>query len=279
MYSFIEWNISPEIYTLTVGDLTLPIAWYGLLFASGFILGQQILFYIFKKEQKPATDVQSLTIYISIATIIGARLGHFLFYEWPLLLSNPTEWLLVLLIPPFRGLASHGATLAIIVAIYLYAKKKPEQPFLWVMDRLIIPVTLGCTFIRIGNLFNSEIYGIPTTLPWGFVFIRETEPSLLPLVPRHPTQIYEALFYLSLFAGTFLLWRYKRHVLPYGFISGLTLILLFGFRFFIEFLKNNQTDFENNHILNMGQILSIPAIITGIVILFLINRHKSSVST
>jgi prolipoprotein diacylglyceryl transferase len=145
---------------------------------------------------------------------------------------------------------------------------------LWLADRIVIAVALGGALIRLGNLFNSEIYGKPTDLPWGFVFVRETDFNLLPLVPRHPTQLYEAFFCLLLFAFTFYLWKYKRLTLPEGTTTGLFMVLLFSFRFMIEFLKTPQEDFENSMLLNMGQWLSIPAILSGFSILFYAQKHK-----
>ena len=273
--SAVVWNVSPEIVNFDVWGVTLSITWYGLLFASGFIIGQQVLFRIFRQDGKPAADVDMLTVYVGIATVLGARLGHFVFYEWELLLSNPIRWLKILVTPPFMGLASHGSTVAIWLGLYLYARRKPDQDFLWVVDRVVIPGSFVAALIRLGNLFNSEIYGKPTHLPWGFLFVRETDPGLLPVLPRHPTQLYEAFFYFFLFALTFALWKYKRHQLPQGFITGIFLILLFGFRFVIEFFKTNQAGFENDLRLNMGQLLSIPAILTGVMILLTAKHNRA----
>lgn len=267
MLNYITWNVDPEIFTVNLFGNEFPIGWYGLFFALGFIIGQQILFYVFKKDGRPASDVEQLTIYVVVATVIGARLGHFVFYEWDFLMASPWEWFKRLVIPPFSGLASHGATIGILLALYLYSKKKVDQSFLWVVDRVVITVSLGGALIRLGNLMNSEIYGKPTDVPWAFLFVRETDPSLLPVVPRHPTQIYEALFCVVLLIITYTLWRYRRHIIPEGFISGIFIILLFTFRFLVEFLKNDQVDFESAMALNMGQILSIPAVIAGILIM------------
>lgn len=275
IFSSIVWNVSSEIFTVDIFGLKLPITWYGLFFAGGFLIGQQILYYIFRKDSKTTRDVDTLTIYVVIATIIGARLGHYLFYEWGLLLDTPLKWFVDLVTPPFAGLASHGATITILIALYMYSLKKVDQSFLWVVDRLVIPVSLGGAMIRFGNLFNSEIYGKPTDLPWGFVFRKETDPILLPLVPRHPTQLYEALFCLFLLALTFYLWKAKRHLIREGFITGVFMVLLFSFRFLIEFLKNNQEGFEESMFLNMGQVLSIPVILIGMMILFLSARNRS----
>lgn len=275
IFSSIVWNVSSEIFTVDIFGLKLPITWYGLFFAGGFLIGQQILYYIFRKDSKTTRDVDTLTIYVVIATIIGARLGHYLFYEWGLLFDTPLKWFVDLVTPPFAGLASHGATITILIALYMYSLKKVDQSFLWVVDRLVIPVSLGGAMIRFGNLFNSEIYGKPTDLPWGFVFLRETDPTLLPLVPRDPTQLYEALFCLFLLALTFYLWKAKRHLIREGFITGVFMVLLFSFRFLIEFLKNNQEGFEESMFLNMGQVLSIPVILIGMMILFLSARNRS----
>jgi len=267
MLTYITWNFDPIIFNLSISGHDFSLRWYGVLFALGFIVSQQVLSFIFTRDGKSRRTVDTLTIYIVAGAIIGARLGHYLFYEWPLLVNDPTHWLLELVTPPFAGLASHGGTIAILFSIYLYSRKYQDQPYLWVLDRFAVVAPIGGCMIRLGNLFNSEIYGTPTTLPWGFVFERETDPSLLPLVPRHPTQIYEALFCVVLFIAMYWMWRYRRHALPNGIITGSFMILLFTFRFLIEFLKNNQVEFENEYWLNMGQLLSLPAVMMGIVII------------
>jgi phosphatidylglycerol:prolipoprotein diacylglycerol transferase len=274
MLTYIAWNVNPDIYTFNINGTELPLRWYGVLFAAGFLIAQQILYYIFRKDLKPSGDVDKLTIYIVVGTIIGARLGHYIFYEWELLLQAPGTWFISLITPPFSGLASHGGTMAVLVAIYLYSRQKDDQSFLWVVDRIAVVAPLTGAFIRFGNLMNSEIYGEATSLPWAFIFQRETDPSLLPLEPRHPTQLYEMLVYLLLFAYTFYLWKYKRATIPVGTITAVLLIVLFTARFLIEFLKNNQSGFENELFLNMGQLLSIPAVILGIVILMIGYRRK-----
>lgn len=273
MLLYIIWNIEPIIYTIRISELELPITWYGLSFALAFILGQQVFTRIFRAEGKSVSDVESLTLYVVIATVVGARLGHFLFYEWESLFSAPGQWLIALVTPPFAGLASHGAVISILISLYLYSRKKSDQTFLWVLDRVVIA---GCFagLIRLGNLLNSEIYGTPTSLPWAFMFVRETDPSLLPVVPRHPTQIYELLFCVLLFFITYGLWKYRRNILPQGFITSVFIIGLFTFRFLIEFLKNNQSSFEKGMGLNMGQILSIPIVAAGVITLFLVYAKK-----
>ena len=151
---FIVWDIDPEIFSIELFGTQFPINWYGLFFALSFLLGQQLLYYIFRQEGKPSADVEKLTIYGVLATIIGARLGHFLFYEWQLLLEEPLRWFIVMVSPPFMGLASHGALVAILLSLYLYARPKPDQSYLWILDRLVIVFSFA-GLIRIGNLFNS----------------------------------------------------------------------------------------------------------------------------
>ena len=250
---FIQWNISPTIFS--IGPVS--VRWYGLLFAMSFVVGYFIMLRIFRKENIPEPLLDQLSMYMLIATVVGARLGHVLFYEPASYLAHPLDILKIW----EGGLASHGAAIGIIAALYLFSRKT-RQPFLWVIDRIVIVVALSGLFIRTGNLFNSEIYGNVTTLPWGFIFERAGET-----LPRHPTQIYEGLCYLGIFF--FLLWYYFRKdgkPRP-GFLFGFFLVTLFTARVIIEFLKEPQMNFENSMPLNMGQLLSIPFIIAGIVIL------------
>ncbi|MFA5973748.1 MAG: prolipoprotein diacylglyceryl transferase [Lentimicrobiaceae bacterium] len=253
MLQFIHWNISPTIFS--IGPVS--VRWYGLLFAMSFVVGYFIMLRIFRKENIPEPLLDSLSMYMLIATVVGARLGHVLFYEPESYLAHPLDILKIWQ----GGLASHGAAIGILVGLYLFSRKS-RQPFLWVIDRIVIVVALAGFFIRTGNLFNSEIYGNVTNLPWGFIFDRTGET-----LPRHPTQIYEALAYLAVFI--FLLWYYfKKEGKPrQGFLLGVFLIGVFGFRFFVEFIKEPQVQFENSMALNMGQWLSIPFVIAGIVLL------------
>lgn len=260
MLSYIIWDVNPELFSIG----SFSVRWYGLLFALGFLLGQQIMLYIFKREGKPVSDIDALTIYMVVATVLGARIGHFLFYEPEVLFRNPLE----VILPPYRGLASHGATVGILTGLWLYSRRKSSratnQTFLWVTDRIVIAVALGGCFIRLGNLMNSEIVGRPTDVPWGFVFVNNTEYLQ---IPRHPAQLYEALSCLAICLFLFWFWnRYKANT-PRGSLLGLFLIGVFGLRFFYEFLKENQVEFENSLALNMGQILSIPAVLAGIYLL------------
>jgi len=256
----IPWDVNPEI--LRIGSFA--VRWYGLLFASSFLFGYIILQKVFKNENLSETVLDRLTIYVAIGTIVGARLGHCFFYEPGYYLSNPGEILKIW----HGGLASHGAAIGIIIAIWLFIRKEKKE-FTWAIDRVAIVVALSGFFIRTGNLMNSEIYGIETTVPWGFVFLRNGETA-----PKHPTQIYEALAYLIIFG--ILMWIYWRKKGEYiqGTLISLTLILIFVARFFIEFLKEDQVAFEASMSLNMGQLLSIPFIILGGIWLYYSLKKK-----
>jgi phosphatidylglycerol---prolipoprotein diacylglyceryl transferase len=251
---FITWNIDPEI----VGFWGLSIRYYGVLFAASFFFGYIIMQKMFKKEGLTIELLDTLTVYMAVGTVLGARLGHCFFYQPEYYLKNPWEILFIW----HGGLASHGAAIGILIALYIFARKN-KKPYLWILDRIVIVVALAGFFIRIGNLMNSEIYGIETSLPWGFIFERDGQT-----VPKHPTQIYEALSYLIIFIV--LLWVYNKNKSKprQGFIFGVFLIALFSVRFLIEFIKEVQVDFESSMVLNMGQWLSIPFILTGMFLLF-----------
>jgi len=264
--NYIIWNPNPEIFELAIpGVGTIAPRWYGLLFAMGFVVGYIIMLKIFKKERIPVKVLDQLATYMIIATIIGARLGHVLFYEPAEYLKNPIEILMVWK----GGLASHGAGIAIIIALLLFSKRN-NKPFIWIFDRISIVVAMAGFFIRSGNLMNSEIYGIETTMPWGFKFIN-TDPSL---VAKHPTQIYEALAYLGIFLFLWLVYLRRNGKPRPGFLFAMFMILVFTFRFFIEFLKEPQVNFEVGMLLNMGQLLSIPFVLLGIGTLIYIYRKK-----
>ncbi len=254
MLATITWSVSPEI--ISFGPI--HIRWYGLLFATSFIIGFKIMEWIYKKEKKNLDDLNDLIWYMILGTVIGARLGHVLFYNPGFYLTHPIEILMVWK----GGLASHGAAIGILTAIYLYSKKKKDQSFLYVMDRIVITVALAAFFIRTGNLFNSEIIGKPTDLPWGFIF------TSVDNVPRHPTQLYEAFSYLASFFVLFSIYKKRDGKFKDGLLFGIFLIWIFGFRIFVEYFKENQSAFEQGMILNMGQILSIPLVIFGLYLLF-----------
>lgn len=266
--NYITWNVDPEIFHIG----SLSIRWYGLLFASAFLFGYIVFTRYLRTDHMTTEMLDELLIYIAVGTVLGARLGHCFFYEPKYFLQNPFEILKIWK----GGLASHGAAIGILLALMFYWRKY-KVSFLYLIDRIVIVVALGGAFIRTGNLFNSEIYGGPTDLPWGFMFIRDrlydsVTGELLPVVPRHPTQIYEALSYLFIFAVLFIFYRRRSMQVRDGFIFGVFMILLFSARFFIEFVKNDQVAFESGMSLNMGQILSLPFIFAGVIIIILTKR-------
>jgi prolipoprotein diacylglyceryl transferase len=249
--SFIHWNVNPEIFNLG----PLSVRWYGLLFASGFLIGYYIGEKMLKSENVKQEWIDSAFFYIIVATVVGARLGHVFFYGWDYYSQNLSEIFKVW----HGGLSSHGGTLGIIVAIYVYSKRVSKRPMLWILDRIVVPTALVAAFIRFGNLMNSEIYGIETTLPWGFIFERNGET-----VAKHPTQLYEAFSYLIAFVVlTFMYWK-TRSKYREGLIFGIFFMFIFGSRFFIEFIKEDQEAFEAGMMLNMGQWLSIPFVLGGL---------------
>jgi prolipoprotein diacylglyceryl transferase len=252
----IVWDVSPEAFTIPFIDW--PVRWYGLLFVFGLVLSQYVMFYVFEKEGKTRKNVEDLTIYVVLGTIIGARLGHVFFYDAAYYLSNPLQILMV----HKGGLASHGGAIGILTAIYLYCRKYKFN-FLWLMDRLVIVVALTAACIRIGNLMNSEILGTVTDLPWAFLFV-QAHPVELSLEPRHPAQLYEAIYCVILMFITFSIWRKQKANLKRGFLFGLFMFILFTLRFIDEFFKINQEAFEDSLPINMGQLLSIPFILAGI---------------
>jgi prolipoprotein diacylglyceryl transferase len=251
----IPWNPNPEIFRIG----SFAIRWYGLLFASCFLYGYIIMRKIFKNEDLGEEILDKLTIYMAIGTIVGARLGHCFLYEPAFYLKHPFEILLVW----HGGLASHGAAIGILIAVLIFSLKE-KQGYFWTLDRIAIVVALSGFFIRMGNLMNSEIYGIETTVPWGFVFLRNHE-----VAPKHPTQIYEGLAYLLVFFLLYwMYWRKKGQVYQ-GLLISIFLILVFTARFFIEFLKEIQVPIEATMKLNFGQKYSIPFVVFGIIGLIL----------
>lgn len=248
-----NWDISP----LLIDFGPIEVRWYGLLFASAFISGFYWMAKVFEIENRDSRDLDSILMYFMVSTLVGARLGHCLFYEPSVYLSNPFRILKIW----EGGLASHGAAIGIPFAIWLFCKRKPKYTFLWMMDRLVVTVALGGALIRIGNFFNSEIVGHPTDLPWGVIFSR------IDSVARHPAQLYESLTYFVIWGILLKIYFRKKAETPPGQIFGWFLILVFGSRFFIEFVKENQVFFEQGLILNMGQILSIPTVLFGTFLL------------
>jgi phosphatidylglycerol---prolipoprotein diacylglyceryl transferase len=254
------WNVDPEIFHIG------PFAprWYGLLFALGFMLGYWIMLQIYRNERRPEEHLSSLFLYIFLGTVIGARLGQVLFYQPDYYLARPWEILMIW----HGGLASHGGFIGVLVALYLYVKKYRDMSFLELADRLVIASLPAAALIRIGNFFNSEILGEPTNLPWAVIFIR-VDP-----IPRHPAMLYESLVYLLVFAILYVAyWRTDIIRIP-GRVLGAAFVVCFTARFLIEFVKEEQVSFEQGMLLNMGQLLSIPFILTGLILLF---RERSFV--
>jgi phosphatidylglycerol:prolipoprotein diacylglycerol transferase len=259
------WNIDRVL--VTFGHFR--IYWYGFLFVSGILSGFGLMRWFFSREGKPVRDVESLLLFIIVGTIVGARLGQVLFYDPARYLQHPLEILEI-----WRGgLASHGGIAGIIVALYLYARQHRDQPYLWLLDRIFIASTLGGIFIRIGNFFNSEIVGTPSDLPWAVIFSR------IDSVPRHPTQLYEALAYAVIFVILMLTYKRGYPKLRTGVLSGLALVLVFTARFLLEFVKVRQAAYEQATSLNVGQWLSLPFIALGLILMIYALRRKDKTTT
>ena len=297
LLNYITWNVDPVLFSLG----NLHVRWYGLLWALGFFFGYFIIRKMYRREHMPDESVDKLLIYMLLFTVLGARLGHCLFYEPGYYLSHPLKILAIW----EGGLASHGGAIGILLGLWLYVrnynkstKKKQDERqrinYLWILDRIVVPVCLVGALIRIGNVMNHEIYGTPTSLPWGFVFLRGTEQfcgtvdnytpcstgNCCPAeawLPCHPTGLYEALFCLA--AMAVLLWMYYKRDLgdrQPGLMFGTFLVIIFGSRIGIEFLKNVQVDFERGMALDMGQWLSLPFVLVGLVTIVwsFANRKK-----
>ena len=296
--NFIKWNVDPV--ALSLGSL--EIRWYGLMWAFGFLFGYLLMNKVYKKERMPEGSLDNLLIYMLVFTVLGARLGHCLFYEPEYYLSKPLEMLKIW----EGGLASHGGAIGILIGLWIYVRRfnkkakkgegKSHITYLWILDRIVIPVCLVGAMIRLGNVFNHEIYGTPTSLPWGFVFLRGAEQfcgtvdNYVPCaansccppsewLPCHPTGLYEAFF--CLVAMAILLWMFFKRDMgdkrP-GLMFGTFLVIIFGSRIAIEFLKNVQVDFERNMAFDMGQWLSVPFVVLGIAMIILSFRNKKAAS-
>jgi len=250
---YFHWDIDPELFSLG----PISIRWYGLAFASSFFFGFLLLRRIFRLEGRPVKNLDKLLVYVLIGTILGARLGHCFFYNPSYFLSNPIEILKVWK----GGLASHGGGLGALIAIFLYSRNKPQEPYLWLLDRIAIVAGLAGFFIRIGNLFNSEIIGTPTTLPWAFIFEKVDN------IPRHPVQLYESVTYGLIFVLLLTIYKKTKCRTRQGLIAGLFLLLVFTARFFLEFVKARQTSYSAGLPLSVGQLLSIPFLLAGIVLI------------
>lgn len=233
------------------------LRWYGVLFAMAFLVGYLLMRVVFRQSGKPVILVESLLTYVLIATIIGARLGHVLFYDIEYYLMNPGQILAV-----WRGgLASHGAAAGILIALWMFMKNHKGISFYWLADRVAMTAIIGASFVRLGNFFNSEIYGIPTEVPWAVIFAR------IDILPRHPSMLYEAVLCVLLFIVLWRIYKSYNHQPPEGLLFGVFLIILFTGRFLIEYTKVEQADFAADWFIGMGQLLSIPFIIFGIWLL------------
>lgn len=264
---YIVWDVNP----LIVPSLDL-FRWYGLFWALGIFLSYQLMSFIYRKEGEEQQQLDGLAIYLMIGAIVGARLGHVLFYDPLYYWQHPVEVLPIRLEPTFEftglaGLASHGGVLGVLLALFLYCLKY-RKSYLWMLDRLVMAAALLGGFIRLGNLMNSEIVGTQTKLPWGFIFTRIDD------VPRHPAQLYEAVFYLLLFVLLFFLWKKGMAARQQGFLVGIGLAAVFSQRFIVEFLKVDQMAFESDLPINMGQILSIPFVLIGLLLVLRSLRQE-----
>ncbi len=272
MLNFITWTADPILLDTSFFDLR----WYSLMFLVGFLGGYKIIEKIFKREGAPESWLGSLLIYVMLGTIIGARLGHVFFYEWDQYSQDP--------IAIFKvwegGLASHGGTIGVVLAVILFSKYTAHRNVLWTLDRLAIAVAMVAGLIRLGNLFNHEIYGHVTDVPWAFCFIdniRAWQTGAEPIftAPSHPTQIYEALCYFALFGLMMWLYWKKNAQERQGLLLGIFFTWVFGSRFLIEFVKNNQVAWEDSMTLNMGQWLSVPFVLIGItLIIYALKRPR-----
>lgn len=259
----VRWDVDPVFFRIG----SFEVMWYGLAWMLAILIGSMFFINFTKREGLNPKLSDSIFWWGTLATIIGARLGHCLFYEPMYYLENPLQILNI----RQGGMASHGAAIGLLVGLYCFARRN-KLPYLWPLDRIMIPVTVGGAIVRMGNLVNSEIYGRPTALPWGFEFVNDPQwHKAIELggsgaMPVHPTQIYEALCYLVTF-GILLLLYYKMNMTSKrpGMVFGVGLIGVFLTRFFIEFIKNPQVEREVNMMLNIGQWLSIPFIIAGIL--------------
>ena len=265
-FNYIIWDVGPILVDLGI----LQIRAYSLFFALGFVVSYFIIKRYYKQEGVPIRELDTLTVWVVVGGLLGARLGHCIFYDLEYYSKNLLEILLPVSFSPkfefigYQGLASHGGAIGIIIAILIYYRKSTKKSFFWLIDRIAVPTGFAGALIRLGNLFNSEIYGHQTDLPWGFVFIRNGDTF-----PSHPTQLYEAICYIITSIVLMRLYKVERFRNAGGFLLGVFFIMVFTARFFIEFVKENQVAFEDSMALNMGQILSIPVVVAGI---FLVVR-------
>lgn len=273
---YINWDINPEI----VNILGIPIKYYGLLFLAGLVLSLNVLKRIYKKEGLSTQAHEALFSYALIGILVGARLGHCLFYDFDYYSQHPLEIFLPIQKGPdgsyhftgFAGLASHGGGIGLVIMLLIYARKY-AIPFMTVLDAIAIVLPLGGTFIRLANLMNSEIIGVPTNVPWAFIF-RQVDD-----LPRHPAQLYEAISYFIIFLSVYFIYRKNIFKIGKGFYFGISILLIFIMRILIEFIKVDQVEFEHGMILNMGQLLSIPFVLLGLFFIIKSILEKGKIKT
>lgn len=274
---YINWNVDPEI----VNILGIPLKYYGLLFLTGLILSLNILKKIYKKENLSTQAHEALFSYALIGILVGARLGHCLFYDFDYYSQHPIEIFLPIQKGPdgayhfigFAGLASHGGGIGLMIMLLLYSRKF-SIPLMTVLDAIAIVLPLAGVFIRLANLMNSEIIGIPTDVPWAFIFEKVDN------LPRHPAQLYEAISYFIIFILIYVIYKKGIFKIGRGFYFGISILLIFIMRILIEFVKVDQAEFEHGMSLNMGQLLSIPFVILGLFFMIksILEKGKMKVS-
>ncbi len=258
--SYFVWDIDPIL--LSLGPL--KIRWYGLMFASAFMTSYGVMAWIYKRESKNVEDLDRMLWYLAIGTVVGARLAHCLFYDPAYYFSHPLKFLAVW----EGGLASHGAYLGVLVCLYLY-KRKTDDSYLWLLDRVAVSCVLGASLIRVGNFFNSEILGLPSDVPWAIVFAR------IDSVPRHPVQLYEAFSYLLVFLVLLAVYKRTYDKPIKGLLVGLFTALVFLVRFFLEFFKTRQESYSHDFWMTTGQLLSIPFFLVGVFfVVWALRRYR-----
>ncbi len=259
--NYLVWDVTPEIFS--VGGITPR--WYGILFALAFLLAFHMMRWMYKRENRDVNNLNYLLWYSIIGAIIGARLGHCLFYDPLYYLQNPLKIFAVW----EGGLASHGGIIGVLLGAYFY-KRKIEDSYLWLLDRIVLPAVLGGFFIRMGNLFNSEIVGIPATVPWAVIFKR------IDSIPRHPVQVYEALSYALIFVCLMYIYKHYSNRIKDGLIFGLAVTAVFTTRFFLEFVKTRQAHYAAEFGLSVGQMLSLPFILLGVWLVLQAWRRRAA---
>jgi len=259
---YFKWGIDPVFVSLG----GIQVHWYGVLFGTAFILGFYLMKWIYLRENKNVQDLERLLFYLIAGTIVGSRLGHCLFYNPAYYLNNPVKIFAIW----EGGLASHGGGIGVLISLYLY-RRSTQASYLWLLDRLAIPTALAAFFIRVGNFFNSEIVGIPSSVPWAIVFER------VDLIPRHPAQIYEALSYALIFILLLVLYRQDSFLNKRGILSGMFLVMVFTSRFFIEFVKTKQEAYSTEFWMSPGQILSLPFVAIGFTLVLVAMFRKRSI--